>query len=166
MTTHTTHRLMLAAGVTVAAVILTGCGSDSANKAVEQAIQSANPTVSADVQDGGAGITATDKSGGEISVGTAAKVPADFPSSVPLPDESLQGAAKGSSTTFVFTYKTTGTGTDAAKAYASKLAAAGFTIESTGGAANLGGVLAKGKGYNVQAISVGGSVLTVAVKPL
>jgi len=158
---------LLASGVMVAALILTGCGSNAANEqAVENAIQNANPSVDADVKDGGAGITATDKDGNEIGIGTAAKVPSDFPSSVPLPTGDLKSSVKSGDGNFVLIYRTDdASGNSAAAAYGQQLVQAGFTLDSSGGAASVGGVEATGNGFKVEALSLGGGTLSVSVSP-
>ena len=56
------------------------------------------------------------------------------------------------------------TGNAAATAYSQQLVQANFTLDSSGGAAALGGVQATGNGFEVTAVSVGGA-LTVSVKP-
>jgi hypothetical protein len=164
-----THASRLAASALGLALIFgtSACGgADEA--AVEQAIENANPSVDADVQDGGSGIKATDDAGNEVGVGSSAEVPDGFPSEVPLPSEgTLQVATKSADGQFSLTYKIDGDATAAANDYKNQLTSAGFTVESDAASAALGGFQATGQGYNVVVLALGtagASGLTIAVE--
>jgi uncharacterized protein YceK len=150
-------------------LVTSGCGSDVANEqAVENAIENANPSVDVDAQDGGAGITATDEDGNEVGVGTAAQVPSDFPSAVPLPEGTLTVAAKSPDGAFTLQYQVSQEPGDAAVAYRTQLEGANFTVDDTAAVAGSSGFSATGNGYEVDvlAIGVGGTTgLSISVQP-
>jgi hypothetical protein len=166
MSTFTRRSAALLVGVALIFGVSACSGADET--AVENAIENANPSVDADVQDGGKGITATDEAGNEVGIGSSASVPEGFPSAVPLPAEgTLQVAAKSPDGTFSLTYKIDGDAAAAANAYKGQLTSAGFTVESEASAAALGGFEATGNGYTVIVLALPGganSGLTLAVE--
>jgi hypothetical protein len=152
-----TRRTAIAAALLVPALALSvsACGDAATEQALEQAIEDANPTLDADVSDGGAGVKATDDAGNEVGVGTAAKVPAGFPSEVPLPEGDLTVAASSPEGGFTLQYQVDGSPTDAATAYERTLSNAGFTVDRSASVSDAGGFTATGKGFEVTVLALG-----------
>jgi hypothetical protein len=148
-----TLALVLTPALALAA--LTAC-SDSANEqAVENAIESANPSIDADVSDDGKGIEATDDSGNSISAGSAAEVPDDFPSAVPLPSGlTLGSVVESSKGSYVLTYTVPSGAAEAATAYQSQLTGAGFTVDESASVAGASTFKATGQGYEVVVLGL------------
>jgi hypothetical protein len=134
---------------------LSACGDSATDQAVEQAIEEANPSLDADVSDGGAGVKATDDAGNEVGVGTSAEVPDGFPSAVPLPEGDLTVSAKSPEGGFTLQYQVSGSPAEAADAYAQALTEAGFTVDRTASANEAGGFTATGKGYDLTVLALG-----------
>jgi hypothetical protein len=139
----------------VLALPLSACGDSATDQAAEQAIEEANPSLDADVSDGGAGVKATDDAGNEVGVGTSAEVPDGFPSDIPLPEGDLTVSAKSPDGGFTLQYQVEGTPTEAADAYAKTLTDAGFTVDRSASATEAGGFTASGKGFDLTVLALG-----------
>jgi hypothetical protein len=162
----TARRLALVLAPVIALAALSACGESVSDNAAEQAIENANPSLDADVQDGGAGVRATDEDGNEVAVGTAAQVPSDFPSVVPQPADLKLLVAGKSNDSFTLQYQIEGDANAATAAYRTALEAADFTVEDSGSAGGFGGFEAVGNGYEVTVITLavsGQNAMTVAV---
>jgi hypothetical protein len=152
-----TRRTAVAAALLLPALVLSvaACGDAATEEALEQAISDANPSLDADVSDGGAGVKATDDAGNEVGVGTAAQVPADFPAEVPLPEGTLTIAATSPEGEFTLQFQVDGSPTDAATAYERTLSDAGFTVDRSASVSDAGGFTATGKGFEVTVLALG-----------
>lgn len=98
MLNHHTRRLVLTLGATaVLAVPLSACGGVAQNVA-EKAIEEATGG-KVDIKDGGKDVKIKGPDGQELEFGSGAKLPADWPTDVPIPDGATIVAAAGFSDT-------------------------------------------------------------------
>lgn len=150
--------------VALSAVALTACGSSSS-----KTIETKDGKVT--VNKNGKSVTIQGENGNTATFG-GAQVPAGFPSEVPLPKGlTLKSAAGGSQSNNKFFSLAFDLGStsaaNAADAYKSQLADAGFTVSDSGsfgtGGASVHSVSADGKGWRVAASGLASKLFTLVV---
>jgi hypothetical protein len=158
----------LAAILTFGVVVLAACGSDA------KVAETSDGKVTVSGTGKKASVTVNGEHGATATY-NAQKVPADFPSEVPLPTgvtlESATSATRGGKQYFQLTYTFGGGSARAALGdYARRLGNAGFSVDAIGGAASdaePSPFQADGKGWHVTALATSGGgggsmVVTVA----
>ncbi len=119
--------------ITIVALVLstTGCNKIKekiAEKAAEKAIETATGAEDVDLNGSSGGVTVKDGKGGVVKVGTAAKLPEDWPSSVPIYPDSTVAASFSTNDGKMVHLQTKASVEDVAKFYKQKMG--GFTKEA------------------------------------
>jgi hypothetical protein len=162
------RRRFAAIGLTLGVVVLTACGSDA------KVTETTDGKVTVSGRGKKAAVTITGEHGATATY-NAQRVPADFPSEVPLPRrvtlESATSATRGGKPYFQLTYTYRATSARATLgAYATQLGTAGFAVDSVDGATSdtaPSPFRADGSGWQVTALATSGGgagsmVVTVA----